>query len=211
MWDTLINEISVEYVFYRAEEQSQISFLTDALPLGVRLSQSTENIVLSYESEPFDESDRLHRLWERGEYEHIRTVCSGDFKGKPKTRKKLNLLRDAMLAICDLETGGDKKKAYAALNSFKSKEADYTSDYTSLVRYYLALKDRDEGDMPGFKDGMWHVMKFNHDCPRIKSDADANRVAYVPAEQRVGHPYTCLLYTSPSPRDATLSRMPSSA
>ena len=29
---------------------------------------------------------------------------------------------------------------------------------------------------------------------------------------RVGaHPYACLLYTSPSPRDATLSRMPSSA
>ena len=26
-----------------------------------------------------------------------------------------------------------------------------------------------------------------------------------------GHPHTCLLYTSPSPRDATLSRMPSSA
>ena len=25
------------------------------------------------------------------------------------------------------------------------------------------------------------------------------------------HPYVCLLYTSPSPRDATLSRMPSSA
>ena len=25
------------------------------------------------------------------------------------------------------------------------------------------------------------------------------------------YPYTCLLYTSPSPRDATLSRMPSSA
>ena len=26
-----------------------------------------------------------------------------------------------------------------------------------------------------------------------------------------GPPYACLLYTSPSPRDATLSRMPSSA
>ena len=26
-----------------------------------------------------------------------------------------------------------------------------------------------------------------------------------------GYKYTCLLYTSPSPRDATLSRMPSSA
>ena len=29
--------------------------------------------------------------------------------------------------------------------------------------------------------------------------------------QRREQPYTCLLYTSPSPRDATLSRMPSSA
>ena len=29
--------------------------------------------------------------------------------------------------------------------------------------------------------------------------------------RRTGHPYICLLYTSPSPRDATLSRMPSSA
>ena len=28
---------------------------------------------------------------------------------------------------------------------------------------------------------------------------------------RLGRPYICLLYTSPSPRDATLSRMPSSA
>ena len=30
-------------------------------------------------------------------------------------------------------------------------------------------------------------------------------------EEGVGHNLDCLLYTSPSPRDATLSRMPSSA
>ena len=29
--------------------------------------------------------------------------------------------------------------------------------------------------------------------------------------ESIGEFYTCLLYTSPSPRDATLSRMPSSA
>ena len=29
--------------------------------------------------------------------------------------------------------------------------------------------------------------------------------------QKLSPPYICLLYTSPSPRDATLSRMPSSA
>ena len=32
-----------------------------------------------------------------------------------------------------------------------------------------------------------------------------------PSTPRAAYPYTCLLYTSPSPRDATLSRMPSSA
>ena len=31
------------------------------------------------------------------------------------------------------------------------------------------------------------------------------------AQQKAEYVYTCLLYTSPSPRDATLSRMPSSA
>ena len=31
------------------------------------------------------------------------------------------------------------------------------------------------------------------------------------ADEGVGEPTLCLLYTSPSPRDATLSRMPSSA
>ena len=33
----------------------------------------------------------------------------------------------------------------------------------------------------------------------------------VEAEREQTHPRICLLYTSPSPRDATLSRMPSSA
>ena len=39
----------------------------------------------------------------------------------------------------------------------------------------------------------------------IDSDPQAN------ASSGVGKPEDCLLYTSPSPRDATLSRMPSSA
>ena len=35
--------------------------------------------------------------------------------------------------------------------------------------------------------------------------------AYAKPAFEDGHGWTCLLYTSPSPRDATLSRMPSSA
>ena len=34
---------------------------------------------------------------------------------------------------------------------------------------------------------------------------------HIPDEVKYGHTRFCLLYTSPSPRDATLSRMPSSA
>ena len=49
----------------------------------------------------------------------------------------------------------------------------------------------------------------NWSGPNITSDG-----IFTPAETgtfTVTHSYTCLLYTSPSPRDATLSRMPSSA
>ena len=43
-----------------------------------------------------------------------------------------------------------------------------------------------------------YLMKRNKEMPRIDLD-------------KIEIPEACLLYTSPSPRDATLSRMPSSA
>ena len=44
-----------------------------------------------------------------------------------------------------------------------------------------------------------------------KVDVDNGYDGYVPASVPVLQLNPCLLYTSPSPRDATLSRMPSSA
>ena len=41
--------------------------------------------------------------------------------------------------------------------------------------------------------------------------AEESADGVVMISQSTGSPHTCLLYTSPSPRDATLSRMPSSA
>ena len=42
-------------------------------------------------------------------------------------------------------------------------------------------------------------------------DSANNQLTFVPTVDNTGDTVICLLYTSPSPRDATLSRMPSSA
>ena len=49
-------------------------------------------------------------------------------------------------------------------------------------------------------------------APALEEDAGEEEATPQPSEDRdSGESYDCLLYTSPSPRDATLSRMPSSA
>eukprot|EP00657_Telonema_sp_P-1_P005301 TRINITY_DN22587_c0_g1_i1.p1 TRINITY_DN22587_c0_g1~~TRINITY_DN22587_c0_g1_i1.p1 ORF type:complete len:117 (-),score=55.43 TRINITY_DN22587_c0_g1_i1:77-427(-) len=65
--------------------------------------------------------------------------------------------------------------------------------------------------------------RTNNAVPRIKTHGVANdrliplanRVLYTAAQRNLlfflTNPYSCLLYTSPSPRDRTRSRMPSSA
>ena len=64
-------------------------------------------------------------------------------------------------------------------------------------------------------------MLITHDMGAIAELADDVAVMYAGRIVELGsvsevltnpqHPYTCLLYTSPSPRDGLLSRMPSSA
>ena len=49
-----------------------------------------------------------------------------------------------------------------------------------------------------------------NNCPKKRTDCGFNRYLYY-AKKAQEQYKTCLLYTSPSPRDATLSRMPSSA
>ena len=47
--------------------------------------------------------------------------------------------------------------------------------------------------------------------PKVGYTVDGSRVKHLFRMYSLNKWYTCLLYTSPSPRDATLSRMPSSA
>ena len=55
---------------------------------------------------------------------------------------------------------------------------------------------------------VWTVIVYSHENPPLnKTIIEINAFS----GKVITEPYTCLLYTSPSPRDATLSRMPSSA
>ena len=55
------------------------------------------------------------------------------------------------------------------------------------------------------------VIKTSRDVLKVAQDADDESTASLVSDRMRIHEKTCLLYTSPSPRDATLSRMPSSA
>ena len=66
----------------------------------------------------------------------------------------------------------------------------------------------------GEKQTVVDPMKMFHELPREKlfiTGSEAARESMRRANIDIAIAYPCLLYTSPSPRDATLSRMPSSA
>ena len=71
----------------------------------------------------------------------------------------------------------------------------------------------EDGKVTSVKGNPDHVLSEGYICPKataipdLQNDPDRLRHPV----KKVGEDWDCLLYTSPSPRDATLSRMPSSA
>ena len=89
----------------------------------------------------------------------------------------------------------------------KGKELDdYAAIEDEAIRKYItALKARSDGDAMKVLPGICNAI-----CELSKEHARAVAVVTNKQEDIALH-MTCLLYTSPSPRDATLPRMPSSA
>ena len=78
-------------------------------------------------------------------------------------------------------------------------------DYAMSVIVSRALPDARDGLKPVHRRILWGMYDLGArpDRPTMKSARVTGEV--------MGKYHPCLLYTSPSPRDATLSRMPSSA
>ena len=62
-----------------------------------------------------------------------------------------------------------------------------------------------------FPNGSSYLQVFSYDIERERLQPRVVELAYINTTTLFDPGYSCLLYTSPSPRDATLSRMPSSA
>ena len=98
------------------------------------------------------------------------------------------------------------QSSFEVKNWHLSQAQDYAFVFTPQGRLVA-------NDLPHF-DGAYHVV-VSHGGHSTPASADGAPVTNQPpnmfALTEVGSPYTCLLYTSPSPRDRTRSRMPSSA
>src|SRR5664279_678792 len=69
-------------------------------------------------------------------------------------------------------------------------------------------------DVPIYLDGLGTVQAFNAVTIRVRVDGELKKVTFTEGQDvKAGDVLAqiCLLYTSPSPRDGLLSRMPSSA
>ena len=103
------------------------------------------------------------------------------------------------------------------LTRLTTQPTTYNSSYGQILRRFITTVDssspvttKTRSSNPSTVDAPVLIFPslVNKNQPSLQSSSDASNKSWI---QKVLNMITCLLYTSPSPRDATLSRMPSSA
>ena len=87
---------------------------------------------------------------------------------------------------------------------------------SSFLEYLLYQKGLSQNTVDSYKSDLTKLSNYlqNQDLSKTNIDnffIDMSDFNYSSSTKKRMHSSICLLYTSPSPRDATLSRMPSSA
>ena len=117
---------------------------------------------------------------------------------------------EAILEILDLA------EEYVQLNRSEDKRAQALTGLTQINMFFEnSTRTQASFELAGKRLGA-NVMNLSMEASSLKKgetliDTALTLNAMQPDLLVVRHPQSCLLYTSPSPRDATLSRMPSSA
>ena len=90
----------------------------------------------------------------------------------------------------------------------------FKSDYNHMRQFKFNHKDIKAFSILGVSVGLnWQKIqeKFKILVKKFHPDMNSGNIKYEEKLKLITLAYTCLLYTSPSPRDRTRSRMPSSA
>ena len=147
------------------------------------------------------------RLWRSDNQGHSWTPISKDLTTNTN-RYKLELI-DRVWSVDALYDNGAMSK-YATLTSIAESPLKEGLLYTGSDDGLIHISEdggqnwRESGSLP-------KVPKRSFINDIEVSSHDTNTVFAVADAHKFGDYHPCLLYTSPSPRDATLSRMPSSA
>ena len=132
----------------------------------------------------------------------------------------LNKVLDTFESTLAELDGGDETGSADALaqpaEEDKEKEKEFLTAFAKnlnaakVVKRTVGVEFNESGSIIGFADGDKNNTKSTTEQQLFTLDIDAERNRVV-ASDTGGHYRDCLLYTSPSPRDLSTSRMPSSA
>ena len=112
--------------------------------------------------------------------------------------------------VQDVKPSSSSYEDYASLSNFRSSDF-YDSSAASYSGFFSGIL---EFDVSGSGNSQLASMRSSSTLASFTFDTtndDVQVVAPMTISAAPSNNYTCLLYTSPSPRDGLLSRMPSSA
>ena len=128
-----------------------------------------------------------------------------------KTNQAIKISQKHLLGIQDLSINDvnlilDEANSFIKVNQSKNKKIDVLRGKTQ-INLFFEPSTRTQGsfELAGKRLGA-DVMSMN-----INNSAIKKGETLIDTAMTLNAMHPCLLYTSPSPRDATLSRMPSSA
>ena len=192
--ELLAKSPSVQYRFFLPKETAFLEVKTLGLPLGIQTSPTSDGIVDQYRSKSEFEKEGLFTLWERGDYDHIKTACTlsnkrlnkgnlvGKLLGKPKSFSFTKL----MSAICEIETGS-AKAGYEALGEYSAAHAGAeTSDVRAVLNYYHALNAKSEKQMGAYQNLMSDAFGSYSESAKITAEAVKAGIDINPTDNRIG-------------------------
>ena len=130
---------------------------------------------------------------------------------------ELSMVKDKKLPNLKVPAQGKKgvskfmrRKAIASNHLLKKSAQEGKAYGPTGISYYVPSGHKDEVD-PKTKEKYPERQKPDYKAPKPVKEVSKNTLKSYIKKASNDLNTSCLLYTSPSPRDATLSRMPSSA